>query len=246
VTDDSNGDTSGQGAAQYPLWDGLSPAEEWDRDVARRALDELFTHARQYRTSSAYGELLRFVAHFRSYSPFNGMLVHVQMPGATFVAPASRWLREYQHRTKIAARPLVILQPMGPVMFVFDASDTEPEPNAPPLPAEVTRPFEVRSGLLGGELQRTIDNAKRDGIAVAQRSAGSQSAGEIRTAEGGRMLDVLVKAHPTPQYAHVPLRYELLLNSSHSAEAKYATVAHELGHLYCGHLGTPKAVSDNK
>jgi hypothetical protein len=35
------------------------------------------------------------------------------------------------------------------------------------------------------------------------------------------------------------VRYELLLNSSLSAESKYATLAHELGHLYCGHLGTP-------
>lgn len=97
----------------------------------------------------------------------------------------------------------------------------------------------MRDGLLRDELKRTVENAKRDGIVVAERSAGSQSAGEIRSAERGRALDVLVKAHPTPQYVHVPLRYELLLNSSHSAEAKYATVAHELGHLYCGHLGTP-------
>jgi hypothetical protein len=37
----------------------------------------------------------------------------------------------------------------------------------------------------------------------------------------------------------VPLRYKLLLNSDHSAETKYATFVHELGHLYCGHLGTP-------
>ena len=36
----------------------------------------------------------------------------------------------------------------------------------------------------------------------------------------------------------VPLWYELLLNSSLSPESKYATVTHELGHLYCGHLGT--------
>lgn len=37
----------------------------------------------------------------------------------------------------------------------------------------------------------------------------------------------------------VPPRYEILLNSMHSDEAKYATLVHELAHLYCGHLGTP-------
>jgi hypothetical protein len=29
-----------------------------------------------------------------------------------------------------------------------------------------------------------------------------------------------------------------LLNSNLSAEARYATLVHELAHLYCGHLGT--------
>lgn len=239
MTDHPHRVAQDQGAAQSTIWTGLSPAEEWDRDVGRRALDELFTLARQYRTSSAYGELLKFVARFRSYSPFNAMLVRVQMPGATYVAPVGRWLRDYGRRTKATARPLVILQPMGPVMFVFDVSDTDPEDGAPPLPPHVERPFEVRGGLVGYELTRTAENAKRDGIAVAERSAGSQSAGEIRTAEGGRALDFLIKSHPEPQYVHVLLRYELLLNSSHSTEVKYATVAHELGHLYCGHLGTP-------
>ncbi len=35
------------------------------------------------------------------------------------------------------------------------------------------------------------------------------------------------------------VRYELLLNAKHSPEQKYATLAHELAHLYCGHLGSP-------
>jgi hypothetical protein len=35
------------------------------------------------------------------------------------------------------------------------------------------------------------------------------------------------------------LWFELLLNSSLSAESRYGTLVHELAHLYCGHLGTP-------
>ena len=41
------------------------------------------------------------------------------------------------------------------------------------------------------------------------------------------------------EHVQVPLRYELLLNSKYSAEAKYAMLVHELAHLYCGHLGSP-------
>jgi hypothetical protein len=214
--------------------------EKWDRDLTRRSLDELFSLTREYKSSKAYGELLRFVGRFHCYAPFNAMLTHVQMPGARFVAPPRRWLRDYARRIKAGARPLVILQPMGPVMFVFDVSDTEPEKNARPLPPEVQQPFEVRRGQIGGEYGQTIENAKRDGVDVVEQDAGSQSAGAIQRAKPGKSLQVLVKLKPSPaEYKTVPLRYELLLNAKHSGEAKYATLVHELAHLYCGHLGTP-------
>jgi hypothetical protein len=220
---------------------GLSPADKWNSEVASRALDELFSLTRQYKSSRAYAKLLRFISRFRFYAPFNAMLVHVQMPGATYVAPPHRWLHEHGRRIKSGARPLVILQPMGPVMFVFDVSDTDPEEGAPPLPREVEYPFEVRQGYVGRELNLTIENAKRDGISIVERAAGTQNAGLIWGAAPGRSLEVLVKQRPTREYAKVPLRYEVMLNKDHSCEAKYATLAHELAHLYCGHLGTPDA-----
>jgi hypothetical protein len=216
------------------------PSVEWDRDVARRSLDELFSLTRQYKSSKAYYALLKFVTRFRFYAPFNAMLTHVQMPGATFVAPPHRWLRDYSRRIKAEARPLVILQPMGPVMFVFDVSDTEPEKDAPPLPREVERPFEVRQGHVRGEYGQTVENAKRDGVRVTECNAGSQRAGEIRRVTSGKPMPFLVRLKPEPPiYKMVPLRYELLLNKNHSIETKYATLVHELAHLYCGHLGTP-------
>lgn len=217
-----------------------SPAAEWNQDSAQRALDELFSLTFQYKSSKAYRDLLQFVARFNFYSPFNAMLIHIQMPGATYATSPKRWLREYRRRIKANARPLVILQPMGPVMFVFDVSDTEPEGGAPPLPREVTHPFEVKQGRIGEELKRTVENAKRDGVNISEREAGSQSAGAIRSVvQQGGCVSFCVKDGVHPEYVDVPLRYELLLNSRHSSEAKYATLVHELGHLYCGHLGTP-------
>jgi hypothetical protein len=125
-------------------------------------------------------------------------------------------------------------------MFVFDVADTEPLSGAPPLPAKVERPFEVRRGNIGGELKSTAENAKRDGISVTENSAGSQRAGSIQTvAAGGNLLRFQTHFTPEPKYLNVPLRYTVLLNSNLSAEARYATLVHELAHLYCGHLGTP-------
>jgi hypothetical protein len=224
---------------QASLFEESSPAGVWQRDAARRALDDLFSLARQYKTSKAYFGLLKFIARFRFYSPFNAMLIYTQMEGARFVAPPHRWLRDYKRRIKTGARPLVILQPMGPVMFVFDVADTESEGDAPPLPPEVEKPFEVRHGSVGRELYSTIENAKRDGISIIEKDAGSQSAGSIRIAQPGKHLKVLSKSKPKPEYVMVPVRYEMLLNRNYSSEAKYATLVHELAHLYCGHLGTP-------
>lgn len=228
-----------QGSVQPSLFDSPTSAEAWDPEAAGRALDELFNLSHQYRSSQAFRAMLDFVARFRFYAPFNAMLAHIQMPGATYVAPPARWLRDYGRRIKAGARPIVILQPMGPVMFVFDVADTEAEEGAPLLPPEVVQPFEVRKGRIGGEFRLTVENARRDGVEVVERAAGSQDAGMIRTVSSGRCLEVLAGLKPKPQYIRVPLRYEILLNERHSKEAKYATLAHELAHLYCGHLGTP-------
>jgi hypothetical protein len=210
-----------------------------DRDSARTALDELFTLARKYNSSDAYLELMRFVARFRFYSPFNAMLIHTQMPGANFVCTALRWQRDYHREIKPDARPIVILQPMGPILFVFDASDTAPIPNAHPLPSRVEDPFQVRSGKVGGQLALTIENAKRDGVRVSERADGSQRAGSIQRAQAGQHLEFAIAKKPIPKSTQIPVWFELLLNSRLSAETRYATLVHELGHLYCGHLGTP-------
>ena len=167
------------------------------------------------------------------------MLVHIQMPGASFVASPSRWLNEYGRRIKPAARPLVILQPMGPVMFVVDVSDTEPEKGAPQLPEEVLNPFQPRRGKVGKELEQTIENAMRDGVRIASRKAGSQSAGVIQIANGSHYQKFVLQLRPKIKHANVKVRFEMMVNQDSSLEARYATIAHELAHLYCGHLGTP-------
>jgi hypothetical protein len=73
---------------------GLFGQAEITEDMTKRALDELFSLTRQYKSAKAYHDLLRFIGRFRFYSPFNAMLVHIQMPGASFVASPSHWLHD--------------------------------------------------------------------------------------------------------------------------------------------------------
>jgi hypothetical protein len=212
-----------------------------DQDVARTALDELFTLARKYNSSESYLELMRFVGRFRLYSPFNAMLIYTQMPGAHFVCTARRWRKDYRREIKVSARPIVILQPMGPVLFVFDVSDTEPLPDARALPLQVEDPFQVRRGKIGGQLALTIQNARRDGVRVTERADGSQRAGSIQWGSAGQYLEFRIAQEPLSKSTQVPLWFELLLNSILSAESRFGTLVHELAHLYCGHLGTPNS-----
>ncbi|MBM4308655.1 MAG: ImmA/IrrE family metallo-endopeptidase [Deltaproteobacteria bacterium] len=129
-------------------------------------------------------------------------------------------------------------------MFVFDVSDTETGLNPKPLPPEVERPFEVRHGNVGGELEQTIENAKRDGVQILLQKEGSQSAGSIIRKENRSSPEPLFfqtgnDNRGNPVYITVPTRYILLVNENLSREARYVTIVHELAHLYCGHLGTP-------
>jgi hypothetical protein len=132
---------------------------------------------------------MQFIGRFRSYSTFNAMLIHTQMPGARFAATARRWHREFQRKIKVEARPLVILQPMGPVLFVFDVTDTDQLPDALPLPPWIEDPFGVLAGEVGRQFEQTIENAKRDGVSVSERGDGSQRAGSIQDAVPGGYLE---------------------------------------------------------
>lgn len=221
---------------------GKFASTDWDRNASKRALDDLFVNAGRYRSTESYKNLIEFVARFRAYSPYNAMLVHIQMPGARYVAPARRWVQGYGRLMKSTARPLAILQPMGPIMFVFDVSDTEPGPHPIPLPREVENPFEVRSGTVGGELEKTIENAKCHGIQIDRRRDGSQRAGSISSLNPPLLPpfefpDEKDKSG-NPVVVRIPRCYGMILNENHDRTTQYSTMVHELAHLYCGHLGT--------
>jgi hypothetical protein len=209
-------------------------------DEAIRVLDELVHDARMYRSGRAFRELLEFAGRFRFYSPFNAMLVRLQLQGATFVAPARRWREKYGRAVRPEARPIVILRPRGPVMIVFDVSDTVPvDGEALPLPPEVVRPFEIsRLPDVEAIMARTERNALRDGVRVTRAPAGSQQAGRIETASGPA-LQLAVRRGNATEVVLVPQRYVACLNADHDASLQFATLVHELAHLYCGHLGTP-------
>lgn len=194
----------------------LFPLEE-DRD--RALIEQLIAATRLYETSESVKELLEFTVRLRRFAPFNALLLHIQKPGLTFAASAREWFERFGRVPRKGTRPLLILRTMGPVDFVFDILDTEGRD----LP-ESAFSFPTLGSLTEHRFNGIIDQVARLGLEIVQLDAGDSSAGWIR----------LAKKSADPKRKH---HYQLAFNRNHPAPTRLVTVAHELAHLFLGHLG---------
>ncbi|MCU0591351.1 MAG: hypothetical protein MUC57_07750 [Desulfobacterales bacterium] len=131
--------------------EGLAAAGPMPGESDFGPVDELFRCNRRWRSRCSFLELLEFIARLPAYSPLNAFLIHVQDPAATRVATARMWARKYQRRLLPGARPIVILAPMSPVLFVFDVRDTEGPPMTPvvfPAAGPAGRPVRLLDTVL--------------------------------------------------------------------------------------------------
>ena len=181
------------------------------------SLDELFARNLQYRESAKFVEAVNFVSRFRRYSAYNNMLLYLQNPGASFWALASQWRDNFRRTIKEDARPMLILAPMTPVLLVYDVDDTE----GVPLPEQFQQPFAVVGTFSEKLLAQTLENCGRDGIEVKDLRLGGFQAGHVKTA---------------PDAPKTKMR--LRLNQELGPASRYATLCHELAHIYLGHMGS--------
>lgn len=227
-------------------WGALLPnADQQDPTtgaIAKASIDALIHGANRYRQGSEYLELLRFVGRFRKYAPFNAMLVDLQRRGTRYVLTADKWLSDFRRVLKPGAQPLVILQPRGPFMVVYDVGDTEALPGARPLPREITDPLGIQARINDGAVlklwDRTVSNAVRDGVRVTLVDTAAHSAGSTYW---GKSLGTVSRPAPRskgPEEVY-RLRHEIEVNRNLAPIDRYTTLVHELAHIYLGHIGTP-------
>lgn len=199
--------------------EGWEESAKLDVDKTRSLLDQLLADSRLYKRSKDFKDLLDFVVRLRNFAPFNAMLLQVQKPGLGYAAFASDWRERFQRKPKPGARPLLILWPFGPVALVYDEVDTE----GPDLPKDVRR-FLARGDIDATKLKSFEPILKRKNIACCWVDAGDLHAG---------LLEVLQRARNEKQAT----QYRIHINRNHVAAAQFATLTHELGHLFLGHLG---------
>lgn len=212
-----------------------SPTEQ---NRARKSIDYMLDLAFRYGGVSSVAGLLDQVAALRPYKPFNALLVLLQRPHASFLLPPQEWVEKFGRGIVPGEQPIVLLQPRGPVMFLFDVSQTEPLDDTEALPLDIGNPYamtDVQDADLA--LHWITENAKLDGVRVSPARHRLRSAGCIGPSRNAVTQRVVAKKRPVRVELAVPVRFDTLLNNAYSPTEQLATLAHELGHLYCGHLG---------
>ena len=196
-------------------------------EAALNPVDEVFTASTRLRNSRNFMELLNFIARFPNYSAFNGLLLYIQDSSATYVATARTWAKKFRRQLVQNAQPLVILAPMAPIRFVFDIRDTE----GSPIPSDLLKSVEIGNQLSSKVYPNTQRNCSLQGIAFCEMTLSRDPRGTT-----DRITPALRK-----QYKDLSIQkdtsYLIHLNKTHSLEEKYSSLAHELGHIFCGHLG---------
>ena len=119
--------------------------------------------------------------------------------------------------------PIVILQPFGPVLFVFELGDTEGKP----VPAEKLSSLFASGIVLTRLWQNTIKSAEKYNVQIEE----SKQQGMALAGAAARLTDL-----PSTEEKN-KRRFRVRLNSNHDLPTRFATLAHELGHIYCGHIG---------
>lgn len=191
-------------------------------ELERSLLANLLESSKLYHTSEDYQALLSFVSRLRNFAPFNAMLLHIQKPGLSYAASAYDWATRFGRSIKEDARPLLILWPFGPVPLVYDMQDTEGDD----LPADVAETFHATGPMTEEYIQAYMARLASKGILARHMDRGDAHAG-------------FIKVHPSDDKKVRP-EYQLRINGNHSLAAQFVTLAHELGHLFLGHLGEDK------
>ena len=184
-------------------------------------LDELMRLIYRLESPAESKKLFKSVIRHRTVGIYNAMLVHIQCPEARLVMSASEW-RALGRRLKPDARPLVILRAFGPVSFVFELNDTEGEP----LP-EDAQPFllppdslAATGSISNDQFLHCVRHCENLRINVVEQSGNILNAGGvINLGEDS---------------------FRITLNSDRPLAHRFATLCHELAHVYCGHVGTCK------
>lgn len=195
-------------------------------DESRDAIDRLYQSALTAKGDTAFFEFLDFAKRFSHMAVFNAMMVKVQRPGSLLAATRKQW-KQIGRMPSPDAVPIVTLRSFGPLSFVYDLEDT----SGKPLPSGHPNPFQAIGGATDRDFCHLSKAAKSNGVMVEQTD-------QYGTGLAGTAAGFLARPESARGADGPDVWWRVRLNAKHTPAVQIATLAHELGHVYCGHIGT--------
>jgi hypothetical protein len=212
-----------------------------------RQIQQLIKQAIEVPTPDGLESFLDFTTSFRRLSVWNARMAYIQRPGARTIATEYEW-KTVKRFVLPDAVPIIILWPFSPIRFVYELEDTGPLIDR----EAIQDPFAVKgeldpkflSSLLAG-----LKKQKRFKIKIEPRRQGSSLAGSAATQgtlpigpslDSGNRIGEFAQENaatsPQSRIGRIPV-YRITVNDRLEPKEQFVTIAHELGHIFCGHLG---------
>lgn len=219
-------------------------------DAAHFQVRQLIKQALEEPTPDQFVEFIIFTKNFRRMGVWNARMAYIQRPGASVIATETEW-KSVGRNVLPDAVPIIILWPFSPIRYVYELADTGP----PVDRAAIGDPFAATGVFATGMLNRLVRELERQKafkVKVELRrqgfnyagSAAAQSIlpngtglgfGPVDLSNIGDFASVNAVIFAS-QSGDMPV-YRVTLNDRLDEKERFVTLAHELGHIFCGHLG---------
>lgn len=228
--------------------------EGFSRQDIRKKVDILFENVKEYRTSEYFKKLLEFCARFKMLAPYNAMLVQFQMPKAEYVLTASEWRDLYHREINANARPLVVLFPFGPVNFVFEISQTHPIPGIhkytyKEILEQLEHPYKTDGKLDNQYFQNLKNNLRIHSISLNPQLFAGSSLGAKLELISRPYESIFIDININKNLKYIidwKADYMISTNKAGKDGQTFASIVHELGHLFCRHIPAPESWEKKK
>ena len=222
-----------------------------------RQVRQLIKQALEEPTLEDLTEFLEFTNRFRRLAVWNARMAHIQRPGARIIASEYEWTTVGRYVLPDAV-PIIILWPFSPIRFVYELEDT-----GPPIDRDnINDPFAARGEFRPRTLSTLESNLKRQksfrievearrqgfsyaGSAVAQGVLSFAHSAEAPLADGkpiGAFVQNNAVSAGQLSKRGIPA-FRITVNDRLEPIERFVTLAHELGHIFCGHLGACSSLS---
>ncbi len=209
---------------------------------------EIFLHLFQRHSIEEFADFATFNFFNRNYSLFNSALILLQKPGATIVQSEHAWNKKGRFINP-EATPIIILQLGGPVMPVYDYSDTYGQETIDKITPEKLKAEYLATKKLvleKSDYDSFVYCLETYGIICNEKAFGDRLYGQTAGLECPITIYRNTMKNGKAETEEIPAYYKITLNSNLPYHQRILTLFHEMGHLYCGHVRGGKATKLNR